>query len=67
MPFHCGNNSVVECQLPKLKVASSNLVSRSKKYQALILTALGLLFCRVRVADLAFLAIAGNVKGNGKD
>ena len=26
----CGINSAVECQLPKLKVASSNLVSRSK-------------------------------------
>ena len=25
----CGINSAVECQLPKLKVASSNLVSRS--------------------------------------
>ena len=25
----CGSNSVVECQLPKLNVASSNLVSRS--------------------------------------
>lgn len=31
MHLHRGNNSVVECQLPKLKVASSNLVSRSKK------------------------------------
>src|SRR5882672_7188295 len=27
----CGINSAVECQLPKLKVASSNLVSRSKE------------------------------------
>ena len=26
----CGINSAVECQLPKLKVASSNLVSRSR-------------------------------------
>ena len=25
----CGRNSVVECQLPKLNVASSNLVARS--------------------------------------
>jgi hypothetical protein len=25
----CGRNSAVECQLPKLKVASSNLVARS--------------------------------------
>ena len=25
-----GNNSVVECNLPKVEVASSNLVSRSK-------------------------------------
>ena len=31
----CGNNSVVECQLPKLKVASSNLVSRSNKIKDL--------------------------------
>ena len=27
--IRCGSNSVVECQLPKLNVASSNLVSRS--------------------------------------
>jgi hypothetical protein len=27
-----GNNSVVECNLAKVEVASSNLVSRSKKY-----------------------------------
>ncbi len=26
-----GNNSVVECNLAKVEVASSNLVSRSKK------------------------------------
>ena len=26
-----GRNSMVECQLPKLKVASSSLVARSKK------------------------------------
>ena len=32
---HCGNNSVVECQLPKLKAASSNLVSRSSKIKRL--------------------------------
>ena len=30
-----GNNSVVECQLPKLKVAGSNPVSRSKKIKGL--------------------------------
>ena len=31
MEFYiCGCNSTVECQLPKLKVASSNLVTRSK-------------------------------------
>ena len=30
-----GNNSVVECNLPKVEVASSNLVSRSKKYKGL--------------------------------
>ena len=29
--FKCGRNSMVECQLPKLKVASSILVARSKK------------------------------------
>jgi hypothetical protein len=29
----CGINSAVECQLPKLKVAGSNPVSRSKKIQ----------------------------------
>jgi hypothetical protein len=27
----CGINSAVECQLPKLKVAGSNPVSRSKE------------------------------------
>ena len=27
----CGRNSVVECQLPKLKVAGSNPVARSNK------------------------------------
>ena len=31
MPLSCGINSVVECHLAKVKVASSNLVSRSKK------------------------------------
>ncbi len=30
-----GNNSVVECQLPKLKVAGSNPVSRSNKNKGL--------------------------------
>ena len=28
-----GNNSVVECNLAKVDVASSNLVSRSKKFK----------------------------------
>jgi hypothetical protein len=28
----CGRNSVVECQLPKLKVAGSNPVARSKLF-----------------------------------
>ena len=30
-----GNNSVVECNLPKVEVASSNLVSRSNKIKDL--------------------------------
>ena len=30
MPLSCGINSVVECHLAKVKVASSNLVSRSR-------------------------------------
>ena len=32
----CGINSAVECQLPKLKVAGSNPVSRSKIREKLI-------------------------------
>ena len=31
----CGNNSVVECQLPKLKVAGSNPVYRSNNNKEL--------------------------------
>ena len=31
LEVRCGNNSVVECQLPKLKVAGPNPVSRSIK------------------------------------
>ena len=34
--FGGGCNSVVECQLPKLKVASSNLVSRSNNFNPLV-------------------------------
>ena len=34
LPYKRGNNSVVECQLPKLKVAGSNPVSRSNKHQS---------------------------------
>jgi hypothetical protein len=63
MPFHCGNNSVVECQLPKLKVAGSNPVSRSKKYRALILNGIrAFLFIVFPMADLAFSAVAGSLK-----
>ena len=32
---HCGNNSVVECDLAKVDVAGSNPVSRSKKARSI--------------------------------
>ena len=37
----CGNNSVVECQLPKLKVAGSNPVSRSSNCEPRFLPGIG--------------------------
>ena len=49
-PYVCGYNSVVECNLAKVEVESSNLFARSKETPGILTDARGLFFMQYTLA-----------------